>query len=248
MFRGHRDASWSLSTSLERAVPEPLERAGVEVRLSGKFSSVVENYLRGPRPSDHLQLLAMMQHHGAPTRLLDWTLSPYVATYFAVEDGAAGSDCVVWAIHRGWCIESAGIALGGDPNDLLSCIGKVQAWPRNGMLPFDGVVPVTPSFLSERQVIQQGLFLAPGYLGHSLEENLQEMAKGAVVADVVKTFEIPGAWRGEVLQDLRLMNITRATLFPGLDGFAQSLKYELIRESPTERALRQGISAVSREA
>jgi hypothetical protein len=44
-----------------------------------------------------------------------------------------------------------------------------------------------------------------------------------------------------MLQDLRLMNITRASLYPGLDGFAQSLKYELVRENHTQRSIRQAM-------
>ena len=68
------------------------------------------------------------------------------------------------------------------------------------------------------------------------------MAKWAALTDGVMKFVIPEAWRGEILQDLRLMNITRATLYPGLDGFAQSLKYALVRESKSQRALRIALS------
>lgn len=50
----------------------------------------------------------------------------------------------------------------------------------------------------------------------------------------MKCYQIEGRCRGEILRDLRLMNITRASLFSGLDGFAQSLKYALIEEEPEQ--------------
>ena len=50
-----------------------------------------------PDPDDDFQWLALMQHHGAPTRLLDFTWSPYVAAFFALE--RATSDAAVWALN-----------------------------------------------------------------------------------------------------------------------------------------------------
>ena len=50
-----------------------------------------------PEWEDDFQWLALMQHHGAPTRLLDFTWSPYVAAFLALE--RAVDDAAVWAIH-----------------------------------------------------------------------------------------------------------------------------------------------------
>jgi hypothetical protein len=60
---------------------------------------------------DYLGWLALMRHHGAPSRLLDWTLSPYVAAYFALYEGfkkqSVDLHCAVWAIDIKWLNEHA---------------------------------------------------------------------------------------------------------------------------------------------
>ena len=55
-----------------------------------------------PDFDDHVEWLAIMQHHGAPTRLLDITYSPYVALYFALEGYVAGEEAAVWCIDQKW--------------------------------------------------------------------------------------------------------------------------------------------------
>src|SRR5215213_10888066 len=101
LFRGQCDARWGLQSLFERAYrtidPElwaPLERYSMEA-FRRRFHLFDSN---PPSDDDALEWLALMQHHGAPTRLLDWTRSPYVAAYFAL-DGDFGEAPAVWLIN-----------------------------------------------------------------------------------------------------------------------------------------------------
>lgn len=254
LFRGHRCASWELKTSLERHTPTDEKPSRAEERLLREFRSRADIYLNANQvPATTLEWLALMQHFGAPTRLLDMTKSPYVAAYFAVEDATPGENCAVWAVNESWCVEAAGkvIAVGKPemaarfkdhfesgalPNDidLELTLGYMWSW---GLAKLDDdswlednvavVVPGHPDKLTERLSIQQGGFLIPRAVDQPFMENLN--ALGDAKGNVVK-FTIESKDRPQALDQLRLMNVTRASLFPGLEGFAQSFRQSIVRE------------------
>src|SRR2546430_2167295 len=99
MFRGQKTADWPLMTAFERLKGF---RHGAEEHIVREFKKRAHQYLPSQLlPSNSLEWLALMQHHGAPTRLLDCTFSRYVASFFALED--AEGDSAVWAIDYLWC-------------------------------------------------------------------------------------------------------------------------------------------------
>jgi hypothetical protein len=77
--------------------------------------------------------------------------------------------------------------------------------------------------LDERFTIQKGVFLYPCDASQSFEINLRAMPGWNDPSKVLR-LDIPLDERRPALKALHSMNISRATLFPGLDGFAQSLK------------------------
>ena len=100
LFRGHRCTTWRLETSLERAARRcGVPQADYERSVWREFRRHAHAYLpRVPLESNTLEWLALMQHYGAPTRLLDFTESFWIALYFAFED--AEEDCAVVALDR----------------------------------------------------------------------------------------------------------------------------------------------------
>src|SRR5262249_40561558 len=138
-----------------------------------------------PLPSSQLEWLALMQHHGAPTRLLDWTYSLEVAAYFALKSAAGTSDSAsVWAMDALWANERTA--------DALARVGKYAAASRvlnhltsaedeaklaQSVLSRDirFAYPLNPYRLNERLTVQHGIFVCPGDLTVSFEENLYAM-------------------------------------------------------------------------
>jgi len=228
LFRGQSRAEWALKPSLLRLFSDgtpsshilPLEQFALN-----EFRSHAHLYLDpGALPDEYpksfaAEWWAIMQHHGAPTRMLDWTSSPYVAAYFAVErdwdcDGA------IYIINT--------IATSKDPEE------KVAATPRRvsnedlfSSSSSDRICVWTPNRRTERLAVQQGAF--------TFSVNVAA-DQAAVIAKRCETFAqrdqelmiyckalIPARLKREFLGRLRSMNITSRSLFPGIDGLGREL-------------------------
>jgi len=237
IFRGQR-ANWTLKTSLELACERmetganPLARAlEHEAYFLREFQRRAHHYLSDlPSPQHKLEWLALMRHHGAPSRLLDSTYSIYVATYFAIQHSESDkdADAAIWMFDRDWCFKEAARlatqATHGGANLLPPTTYENEEQKASILLsehtPFRCVSPVNPFRLNERLTIQRGVFLVPGDVSHSFEENLNTMPKQD--ANVTK-FLIPRKSFRAISVELHSMNVSEATLFPGLDGYARSL-------------------------
>lgn len=230
VFRGQRDFTWSLTTSLERL--EPFELKLMEDVLIEEFARGAHHYLRFGELSDlnTISGLALMQHYGVPTRLLDWTRSPYVAVYFALEHMRERSS--VWALDLTWLKDVCVTML---KRYIPRYKGKVEKLydPDYLRLVFEecppGIYPAEPRFLNDRMSAQQGVTLVPGNPHGTFAANLSEIVQ-LVGRDEVRRhvykLDIDQVVRLVGYGDLERMNISRATLFPGLEGFAQSLRYK----------------------
>jgi len=226
-FRGQRDAEWVLESSLTRRlkqfIPESIwkEREDRAIRV---FKRKAHYFLNDTSSlNDDFRCLALMQHHGAPTRLLDFTKSPYVASYFALQSSVTPS--AVYAVNTPALWDHA--TPPGHPELTREAID-----PRNTDAlrkyylsnNFPVVWPGEPWTMDRRIVAQGGTFMLPGKVDTSVEELLNNYVyHEPLLVKIILAPEI----RKEAMEALYRMNITNATLFPDLDGLARSISYEL---------------------
>ena len=103
IFRGQPDSKYSLTTSLERAIGDLRQSELMEEQLFREFQRRAHHYFKSDdEPRTDFEWFSLMQHNSVPTRLLDWTRSPYIASYFALDQERNGA---IWAIDFDWCEE-----------------------------------------------------------------------------------------------------------------------------------------------
>jgi hypothetical protein len=197
--------------------------------------------------------LAVAAHHGLPTRLVDWTYSPYVALHFATMNITADEpqcDGLVWCVNykatNGFVPRPLADKLKQYSKNVFSIEALAEAVP--DLAAFDAlsadpfVVFLEPPALDARIVNQVALFSimsrpelkrgdSPG--GSDLEGYLRALDQGRGTPDppVLRRLRIPGHLKWEIRDKLDQANITERVLFPGLDGLAAWLRrYYLKRE------------------
>jgi len=226
-FRGQSDATWPLNSTLSRYLSDHKvhERAWpiMEARILRIFKRKAHLFASDlPEDSDSFEWLALMQHHGSPTRLIDFTWSPYVAAFFALEQ--ATRDAAIWSVFPPQLAgadkyRSIRVSQRDEANELGPWIpGNFE----KHFLVSDKQFALIgePRRMNQRLVSQSGTFLTPSSIKLPAERILPPTA---VKKLVIRT----DAVRRDAMEDLYSMNISYATLFPGLDGMARSLAYEL---------------------
>ncbi|MDA0575614.1 FRG domain-containing protein [Burkholderia gladioli] len=165
-----------------------------------------------------------MQHHGAPTRLLDFTKSPFVAAFFALE--RATGDAAIFALNTPalWNNRAVPKPRPGLSRDVIDPrvgdnLQKYFLSNTNEIL-WSG----EPSAMDERLVSQSGTFVLPGVIDKPLQAILDGYDSDE---ELLHKLVLPGALRVDAMKWLYRMNITNASLFQGLDGLARSIALEL---------------------
>jgi hypothetical protein len=217
-------------------------RQKLEISLIREFQRKAHQHLKYiPDLKNTIEWLTLMQHYEAPTRLLDWSYSFYVALFFAL----TRLDCEkeyaeVWAVNSRW------VAMAEEKIYTTNSLHELRDRRKKDPINMDEyhnelltqlsehpqpLVLVLNSFrLNDRLIAQKGTFLVQGDIDKSFDNNLKGM--GQEDKDFEKqlhriVISVELSKRNKILKELSKMNINNATLFPGLQGFGESLASQL---------------------
>lgn len=222
VYRGMGDATGDLRTGL--------------MKLGGNIREVEFHILRNfkkyahedtVREDSQWNWLAVAQHHGVPTRLLDWSYSPYVALHFATEDlERYGCDGIIW------CVDYVAV------HKLLpKPMREVLAEERSNAFTVEMLERGAPSLAAMEKQSKEpfAVFLEPPSLDQRIvnQFSIFSMMSSPVArfdewllkehTELVRRIIIPVELKWEARDKLDQANITERVLFPGLDGLARWL-------------------------
>lgn len=230
-FRGQSDAQWELQPALLRElrphVLSPEKALELEASVASEFRSQAHLFLPSGElasTKDTVSWWTVMQHHGAPTRLLDWTTSIYVAAYFAVNENP-DSDGAIWVVH----MHSLHTAMKKEYGDIG--LPDKEAEIRARFLD-PNALPAVQFFTrlskSARLVAQQGIFSIAFNILTNHGEKFETIFAVDGEKELYRKLVVPAIQKRAFAKKLRTMNITASSLFPGLDGLGRSIG-ELVR-------------------
>jgi hypothetical protein len=229
-YRGVGRIGRDLRNGLSRVAEKP---ANVEQHLLRNFRKYAQD-----RPEARFDSvwhwLALAQHHGLPTRLLDWTYSPLVALHFATERSETiDQDGVVWCVDyvgaKGLLPEKLQRSLSREGSDVFtpellgSEIGSLEELATLSDEP--SLIFLEPPALDERIVAQYALF---SLLTKPEAEMDDWVCKHRALC---RRVQLPAAVKLEIRDKLDQANITERVLYPGLDGLCAWLRRYYERRS-----------------
>jgi hypothetical protein len=231
VFRGHASASWqSLVPSLHRILPKvnPGEQVVFEAAAIRTFRRHARSLVQVSE-LDYLERIldstTLMQHYGAPTRLLDWTLSPWVACYFALQE-KPDDDAVIWAFNRDE-LEARNrehqVSRARDYArfaELLSA-RTIDQWVWCATRTGAYISTFQYEYANPQMAAQQSLFTISGQLGEdhnvTLERSLPEPWQTLKVI-------IQKQLKQKLRKRLFRMNVAALNLFPNVDGVGRHIR------------------------
>jgi FRG domain-containing protein len=233
IFRGQKEMNWPLQTSIERCIKRlkfkfnsaaykfrfirDVEKREYECGCIREFQRHARSFLpHVPDQLNTLEWLAMMQHFGAPTRLLDFTESFWIAVFFAYEE--AEEDCVVWAVDKSTL---------GNGNTLKREFPQMRNLDFNkalreninsGSYETESVYQDVPFYTNERLAIQKGTFLFTLNNVRPISELIEQNHKGVLKVKIDRVL-FP-----MIRKHMNDLNCNARVLFPGIDGYARYFK------------------------
>ena len=212
-WRGQSSTKWVLLPKVYRRGPRGSYQEG---NLSVRFIQKALTRHEGCPPNDDFPAwLFLMQHYQLPTRLLDWTESLLVATYFAVKEDKPQSGAL-WALSP-FLLNKKHMGEEGLYNPTHPAVHPLFLRPfKDGIEEIEKVVAIIAQEIDIRMMVQMSAFSIHGTSTplDSIDDNEKFLIK----------FEIPSAAKPKLRKGLNQLGLTESNLFPDLDHLASELE------------------------
>lgn len=226
IYRGQSDESWSLTSSLARR----FQKAGYNHEKAHKIERLIlhqfqtryqdiDDHCRALKKTDALSWWEVMQHHSVPTRLLDWSTSPYASLFFAVSGSPekSGAFYIMDAGHLQWIQETRAKDSRDNPN--LTAFQELNKSVNGGSYEKSMVVISAPSPTS-RMNAQHSSFTISTEILESHDITADDITYGRCAnraemnPSIFYKFIVPSDLKAELLNKLEDEGFTKETLFP----------------------------------
>lgn len=235
-FRGQSDATWGLQSTLERTLGVNWNSGNArkfETYSLNLFKSKYHIYSGAEHiPKSKLSWLSVMQHYGVPTRLIDFTTSPYIALYFALEtyNPSLMKDLSIYCLDYSAVMEKSIGYIKGLDSHFNESRSSIHARPDSifedtvDRYAYDIAWITEPTELNARIDRQAGTFLISG----NLEKTIESIINSSIYEPCkIKKIIIPANLYEGIYVALRKMNINAKSIYGDLSGLAKSIRMEL---------------------
>ncbi|HCG6770825.1 FRG domain-containing protein [Vibrio parahaemolyticus] len=192
VFRGHGHPDWELKPKVGR---KPYSNSSEEVIFKA-WKRRANEFIR-EQPKSDWEWLAIAQHHGLATKLLDWSYNPLVAAFFAVSGGDEDLDAKIFCYKCMWEF---------NPEKVVS--------------PFEinGAGKFKPTGVVPRIIRQGGVFTVSSDPNKSIEELMRDNEELEVIT-------ISKDYRKALLEELNFYGINTSSIYPDLDGLSSHMNW-----------------------
>ena len=209
-FRGESKDYYSLIPKVGRLINSDFPRKYYdEVSILDRFKNQAIPRVNSI-PNNDWEWLALAQHHGLPTRLLDWSANPLIALFFAIGTPFSENDIEKERIDNSNYDGGAAFYFLTIKSDFVN--------PRDDMNPFarNSVGLFSPAHVSERITAQSGVF--------TIQPDPVKPLNKVLRSNRVRKYRIPFEAREKLRNELRLFGFHHSAVFPDLDGLSSYLQ------------------------
>jgi hypothetical protein len=259
VYRGQPNHNWTLETSFKREIglfsKLKKENESIELMLIRLEKEMISNFKSQYHlytndllnDNNDLYNLSVLQHYGAPTRLLDWSYSPFISTFFAVNSNF-NDDASIFALNLEYITQVNQIkvdefrVLTNSNSKSIDIIGYGKHYAdfkdRSKDESYDEKIILMgyePEKKNIRLARQQGLFLVSSKIDVTFEEILSSYnivnGSNEDSDDIAIKLVIDKNIKMELINNLQMMNISNEILFPEMEGYCKSIKYRLLQRN-----------------